>query len=112
MGKLGKFIAGQPGYFREGEEESFPWDCTDRCVWYSLFVVEGNKIERYGFTSSQSNKQGLCDALNSLSNVESALLLGVWTGQYYTSLFVLPIPKAIKLLRASLSGGDPGSDGT
>jgi hypothetical protein len=100
MGKLGKHIAGQPGYFREGAEDEFPWVSTDKGVWYSLFTVEEGRIERYGFTSSKSNKAGLRSALQQLTERDEALLLGVWTGQYATHLFVLDIPRAISKLKA------------
>lgn len=100
MGKLSKFIVGQPGYFREGAEEEFPWNSTQKNVWYSLLVVEGGQIERYGFTSSKSNKAGLCSALEELAEGDEALLLGVWTGQYSTSLFILNIPETIRKLKS------------
>jgi len=45
MGKLSDFLVGVPGYFREGEDESFPWGRTDKAVWYALFVVEGGKLK-------------------------------------------------------------------
>lgn len=98
MGKLSKFIAGQSGYFRENAED-FPWDSTDKSVWYSLLVVEDGQIQRYGFTSSKSNKKGLVNALETLTN-EEALLLGIWTGQRSTHLFVLNIPTAIEKLKS------------
>jgi dipeptidyl aminopeptidase/acylaminoacyl peptidase len=99
VGKLSDFAAGQPGYFRENAEEDFPWNSTDKSVWYSLLVVEDGRIQRYGFTSSKSNKAGLRNALETLTN-EEALLLGVWTGQYSTHLFVLNIQTAIKKLKS------------
>jgi len=95
MGKLSDFLVGVPGYFREGEDESFPWGRTDKAVWYALFVVEGGKIERYGYTASKTSKANLRAALTALSKDEEALLLGVWTGEYSTHLFVLSIPSAI-----------------
>jgi hypothetical protein len=100
MGKLSQHIAGQPGYFREGAENEFPWASTDRNVWYSLLTVEDGRIARYGFTSSRSNKSGLCSALQQLDERDEAILLGIWTGQYSTHLFVLDIPKAINKLKA------------
>jgi hypothetical protein len=100
MGKLSKFIVGQPGYFREGAEDKFPWDCTDRSVWYSLLVVEAGRIERYGFTSSKSNKTALRSTLEELTREDEALLLGVWTGQYSTHLFILNNEKAIEKLKS------------
>jgi hypothetical protein len=100
VGKLDRFIAGQPGYFREGDENGFPWDRTDKGVWYSLLMIEAGRIERYGFTASKSNKAGLCSALESLTAADEALLLGIWTGEYSTHLFVLDIPKAIPRLKA------------
>lgn len=97
MGKLSAFLSGQPGYFREGGEDEFPWDQTGKSVWYSLMVVEDGQIQRYGFTASKSGKSGLRSALEALEGAE-ALLLGVWTGQYSTHLFVLDIPKAVQKL--------------
>jgi hypothetical protein len=100
VGRLDRFVAGQPGYFRVGEEDAFPWACTDRSVWYALLVIEAGRIQRYGFTSSKSNKAGLCSALEQLTKEDEAMLLGVWTGQYSTHLFVLDIPKALRKLRS------------
>lgn len=100
MGKLTRFIAGQPGYFREGAEDAFPWDLTDHRAWYTLFTVEEGRIERYGFTSSKSNKAGLCSALQQLTEQDEALLLGVWTGMHSTHLFVLDIAMAIAKLNS------------
>ena len=97
MGKLSKFVVGQPGYFREKAENEFPWDRSDRSVWYSLLVVEAGRIERYGFTSSKSNKTALRSTLKELTREDEALLLGVWTGQYSTHLFILNIEKASQL---------------
>jgi hypothetical protein len=99
LGKLAKFIAGQPGYFREGCEEEFPWHATDRSVWYALLVVECGKIARYGFTSSKANKLGLCAALESLTEGDQALLLGIWNGQYSAHLFVLEPREALARLK-------------
>lgn len=98
MGKLSAFVSGHPGYFREGAEEEFPWEQTDKSVWYSLLVVEEGRIERYGFTASKSSKANLRCALEK-AIAEEALLLGVWTGQYSTHLFVLNISTAIKKLQ-------------
>ena len=103
MGRFTEVIAGIPGYFREHEEEAFPWSNTGRSVWYALFVVESGKIERYGFTSSKSNKASLLTVLNSLSSADEATLLGVWTGQYNTHLFVLDRAIAVEKLSASKS---------
>lgn len=97
-GKLSKLIAGQSGYFRTDCSE-FPWHSTDRSVWYALLVVEDGEIVRYGFTSSKSSKQALCDALESLAAEDEALLLGIWTGQWSTHLFVLEPATALEHLR-------------
>lgn len=97
-GKLSRFVAGQPGYFRTDCDE-FPWHSTDRSVWYALLIVENGRIVRYGFTSSKSNKEGLCDALESLMAEDEALLLGVWTGRYSTHLFVIEPGVALEHLR-------------
>jgi hypothetical protein len=64
--------------------------------------VEEGRIQRYGFTSSKSNKAALCSTLQQLTKSDEALLLGVWTGQYSTHLFVLDIPKAVCNLKTLL----------
>lgn len=100
MRRFSKYIAGTPGYFREGEEEQFPWNLTDRSVWYALLVLESGKLERYGFTSSKSNKDQLCAALQELLTSDEATLLGIWTGEWSTHLFILDIKIAIEKLSA------------
>jgi hypothetical protein len=97
-GKLTHFIAGEPGYFRTGAEDNFPWDRTDKGVWYALFVVENGKLVHYGFTASKSNKAGLRQALESLEEADESLLIGVWMGQWSTHLFILNPMTAIKKL--------------
>jgi hypothetical protein len=97
-GRLTKFIAGQPGYFRT-DCDDFPFHSTDRSVWYALFVVENGEITRYGFTSSKTNKESLCEAIASLTPDDEAMLLGVWTGQYSTHLFVIEPSVALEHLR-------------
>ena len=95
MGKLSNLLTDTPGYFREGEEDNFPWSITSRAVWYSLLTVEEGQIQRYGFTSSKSSKATLCSALQQLDQADEPMLLGIWTGEYSTHLFVLDIQKAI-----------------
>ena len=89
IGKFEQFLTGVHGYFRVGEEASFPWHVADSSVWYSLLVVEEGRIRRYGFTSAVASKAALCSALEGLSPGDEALLLGVWTGSHRTDLFVL-----------------------
>ena len=96
-GKLAKFLAGQSGYFRT-DCNDFPWHSTDRSVWYALLVVEDGEIIRCGFTSSKPNKAALCDALRSLTAEDEVLLLGIWTGQYSTHLFVVEPAMALECL--------------
>ena len=101
MGKLDKFLGGCAGYFRENEENDFPWDAMSGSgVWYSLFVVENGKIETYGFTAAKGSKEKLSIALKEIDPKDDAMLIGVWTGQYNTHLFPLDIQKAIKKLDA------------
>ena len=100
MGNLSRFLVGVPGYFRDGAEEHFPWTATGGAVWYALFVVENGKIEKYGFTSSKSGKEGLVSALQALSHEEESVLIGVWNGQYRTDLFILQAEKALSHLQA------------
>ena len=99
MGKLDKFLGGCSGYFRSDCEDEFPWSDTSG-IWYSLFVVEDGKIERYGFTSAKGNKETLRLLLKEISPDDDAMLIGVWTGQYNTHLFILDIQKAIEKLGA------------
>lgn len=94
-GKLTKFLVGAHGYYRFGEESSFPWHVADSSVWYSLLVVEKGRICRYGFTSAVASKLALCAALKALSPSDQALLLGVWTGSRRTDLFVLAPSEAL-----------------
>jgi hypothetical protein len=100
-GKLAQFLVGVAGHFRVGEEASFPWHDTDRGIWYALLVVEDGRIRRYGFTSASDGKEALCDALDALSPGDEALLLGIWTGQYRTDLFVLEPAAARDFIRGS-----------
>ena len=98
MGKFDKYRADHPGYFEEGRESDFPWHAGSGSVWYSLLVVEDGKIVRYGFTSAKSSEKALAVLLDNLKE-EEAMLLGVWTGNYRTSLFVLDVNKAKKELK-------------
>ncbi len=102
MGRYTDAIPGMPGYFRANAEDEFPWDDSGRGVWFALLVVEAGKIERYGFTSSRENKASLVNILTSLSPTDEAALLGVWTGQYNTHLFVLDRSIAVKRLSTSM----------
>ncbi len=99
MGNLSRFLLSVPGYFREGAEEEFPWSTTGGAVWFALLVVENGKIEKYGFTASKSGKKALTSALQALSADHEALLIGVWTGQYRTDLFILKTDKALAQLQ-------------
>lgn len=99
MGQLSQFLVGTPGYFREGEEQTFPWKSTDKSIWYALLVVEDGHIQRYGFTASKSSKAALLMALERSAKLD-VLLLGVWTGNYSTHLFVLKPSIAIEKLRS------------
>ena len=98
MGTLDKYLDQVKGYFRVGEDESFPWSETNKTVWYALIVQEEDKLVRYGFTSAKVQKANLCAALREIENPSNALLLGVWTGSHSTHLFVLDINTAIKKL--------------
>jgi hypothetical protein len=46
MGKLDEFLTGKSGYFRENEEDNFPWTSKEQSVWYALMTVEDGKIHR------------------------------------------------------------------
>ncbi len=101
MGRFTGDIAGMPGYFRKNGEDEFPWSHSGKGVWFALFVVEAGAIERYGFTASKANKASLVRILKALDPTDDAVLLGVWTGQYNTDLFVLDRRIAIDRLNAS-----------
>ncbi len=100
MDYLDSFLAPDGGYYRVGEEDAFPWDCTNKIVWYSLLIVEDGTLKKYGFTPSKSQKQCLLEVLQNLPVPNNAELLGVWTGSYSTHLFCLDINKAIEKLKA------------
>lgn len=91
------------GYFQVGREADFPWKTSGKGVWYALLLVEQGRIVRCGFTSSQESKGSLVEALGRLRPEDEALLLGVWTGEYGTSLFVLDPKKAATAIRANLT---------
>jgi hypothetical protein len=97
MGRLDALLSSVPGHFRVGEEDQFPWSATGSGIWYALVVVEDGKLQRYGFTAAKSQRSKLVEALRLISD-QQALLLGVWTGQYRTDLFVLDVAKAITRL--------------
>lgn len=99
MGKLDEYLSAIAGYFRHEKENEFPWDTRHKTVWYALLVIENNRIEKYGFTSSCSQTACLCQALKEIENKSQAMLLGIWTGKYSTHLFVLDIDKAIEQLQ-------------
>ena len=98
MGKFDKYRADHPGYFEEGREADFPWHAGSGAVWYSLLVVEDGKIEKYGFTSAKYSEKALAELIDNIRD-EEAMLLGVWTGNYKTSLFILDIKKAKRELK-------------
>jgi hypothetical protein len=102
MGLLTEFLYGVPGYFREHSEENFPWESTSRAIWYAILNVEGNEIQRYGFTSALSQKDALVKALRKVKGKNKAILLGVWNGNHRTDLFVLDKEIAIEKLQAVL----------
>lgn len=96
---LEAFVTQVPGYWRVGEEDTFPWHSRGS-IWYALLVLEGGRIERYGFTSSGGQKAELCAALRAIPEMTESLLIGVWPGQNGTHLFVLDREKAIAKLAA------------
>ena len=98
MGKLNEFLSQVDGYFREGEEDNFPWEETRKTVWYALLTIEENKIKKYGFTAAKGQKYNLFQALKKIEDKTQAMLIGVWTGSHSTHLFVLDIEKAIDKL--------------
>jgi len=103
MGKLDKILGGCSGYYRTNCEDEFPWNKTDG-IWYSLIVVEGGKIETYGFTSAEGNKDQMRIVLQEIiSEGLEAMLLGVWNGKWKSHLFILDIEKAIDKLKSPTS---------
>ena len=94
---LEQFVTQVPGYWRVGEEETFPWHSRGS-VWFALVVLENGVFERYGFTSSGGQKAEPCEALKTIPKTTESLLIGVWPGQNNTHLFVLDRDKAIAKL--------------
>jgi hypothetical protein len=86
------------GYFRIGEEENFSWDDPSNSTWYALILHGDEGMRREGFTSSKGDKKKLLERLKSLSGKQNHMLLGVWTGNHKTHLFVLDKKKSIKYL--------------
>lgn len=84
------------GYFQTGRENDFPWDRTDKGVWYC--IISDKRIS--GFTSSKSNKKVLSALIRFLiGEHEQFRVIGVWNGTYSTSLFLLdPIIASKKLM--------------
>jgi hypothetical protein len=98
MSKFAEFISDVDGYFRVNSEDQFPWAMSGtHAVWYALLTVEDGKIVKYGFTSGNNQKAKLRELLIRLEGTES-MLLGVWNGQYGTSLFVLDAKIAVAKL--------------
>ena len=96
---LEDFITSPPGYWQAGQENKFPWAST-KGVWYALLVVVDGRVERYGFTASGEQKAMLRAALLAIPEGFESLLIGVWTGQFRTDLFVLERTQAIRHLGA------------
>ncbi|MHB9026986.1 MAG: hypothetical protein ACYC7E_22855 [Armatimonadota bacterium] len=94
MSELSDLVNGARGYYRTGEEDSFPWSAQSKAVWYALIVIENGNLQRYGFSSTVHDKSILVKVLEKLQYEQNAILLGVWNGQYSTHLFVLDIGKA------------------
>jgi hypothetical protein len=87
------------GYLRSGKEETFPWSKTDRKIWFA--IVWGD-LSMNGWTSSKASKRELSSRLKQLISEGSKFkLIGIWTGNYYSSLFILDPAIAIKYLDSS-----------
>lgn len=98
MGNFDAFLTSPDGYFRLNAEDQFPWAASStHSVWYALLTVEDGKPVKYGFTSGNNQKAKLRELLLQLDGTE-AILLGVWNGQYGTSLFALDPKIAIAKL--------------
>jgi len=98
MGKLDVLTGSHTGYFRVGEEGTFPWSNTASSIWYALFVIEDGKICRYGFTPTKSSKESLLNSLKALDPDDEVLLIGIWNGERHTDLFILERGRAIEEL--------------
>ncbi len=84
--------------FRENETERFPFDRTDREVWYGI-IVHDEKFPRYSFTSSKSGKRDFINMVGCLkSGGQKYLLIGIWQGQWKADIFILDETIAIKLM--------------
>lgn len=83
--------------FRLNEEQDFPWGHNIAGVWYSLTLWEDRFPKYYGFSSSKTSKQDLLEVLNALLGQHTRhQLLGVWTGEFTTHLFLLKTEIAIE----------------
>lgn len=88
------------GHFRLGGEAEFPWDARSG-VWYILQTPSKRGLRQKGFRATLGEKWSLLEALHKAAPGR-AQLLGVWTGQWETHLFVLNIELATKHLERSL----------
>jgi hypothetical protein len=84
--------------FRFGKDtEDFPYGHNIAGVWYSLLIWEDGFPKYYGFSSSKTSKQELIETLKALLEQGTRhTLIGIWTGEWTTFLFVLDSDIAIE----------------
>jgi hypothetical protein len=86
--------------FREGETDRFPFDRTDKKVWYGI-IVHDILFPRLAFTSSKTGKKEFLDKIKELRKKgQFYLLLGVWQGEWSTDIFVLDEEIVRRMLRS------------
>lgn len=81
----------------------FPFKSKDRGVWY--FIIDWKRKTRKEFTGVQ-DKRDLIPYLSKIiseKETENHELYGVWTGQYKTDIFVIPIEIAMQKIKEYFS---------
>jgi hypothetical protein len=91
---LSKYLSAVPGYFRENGDNELRWDVRSSSLWFALLTVQDGRIKHYGFTSSKEQRRKLIEALSDPAS-KGAQLIGVWTGNNRTDLFLLSIERAL-----------------
>ena len=82
--------------FRDSETDSFPFERTDKGIWYAI-ILFGATFPKYSFTSSKSGKMEFITKIKSLHEEgQKYLLMGMWQGKYSTDIFILNEKTCIK----------------
>jgi len=85
--------------FREDETDQFPFNNTDRGVWYAI-ITHDILFPRLAFTSSISGKQDFVDTIKKIRREgKFYLLLGIWAEKWRTDIFILNEDIVLKRLK-------------